>query len=492
MLFNSLTFVIFIIIVIPAYFLLSEKLRWWFLLIVSLYFYMSWNVVYFFLFLFTLVVNHILTLLIDSSKKKTLSKLYLLLSLFFSFGILFLFKYFDYTAALSADIFAYFGIAIPDIRLGLLLPVGISFYTFQMLGYVIDVYNKKIPAERSLAAFALFITFFPQLVAGPIERAHHLMPQFKRKRKFVFTVFLSSMYRILWGFIKKMVIADRLAAFVNPIYSSPREYSPALLILATAVFAFQIYCDFSGYCDIALGVAKIMGFRLTLNFKNPYFAKSISEFWERWHITLSRWFQDYIYIPLGGSRVRMPRYILNVMIVFIVSGVWHGAGLKFLFWGLLHGLMVAFEKIYKDKIKPVTTAKFRRSATYHCLCVFATFTLVNIAWVFFRAQTLSDTMYILNQFLTFNFKEMFLMIFDAGSPLYNMGVFTPFEFWFAAFAVAAMLIIERKTEKQNVFLKLAREPVIAQCAIYVIMLFVIILFGMYGENTVQQFIYFQF
>jgi len=313
-------------------------------------------------------------------------------------GILFAFKYFNFVNNSLRAAFNQFNLVYDVPMFQMLLPVGLSFYTFQTLGYVIDVYRGKLEPERHLGRFALFAAFFPQLVAGPIGRATNLLPQFYEKFNFDEARVSSGLRLMLWGMFQKVVIADRLGLYVNAVYNNPSEWAGWPVFLATFFFAIQIYCDFSGYSDIAIGAARVMGFNLMENFRRPYFAQSPSEFWGRWHISLSTWFRDYLYIPLGGNRVSIPRWYLNLMIVFLVSGLWHGAAWTFLVWGGLHGLYIVGDVATKSLRGKLAhrLGLDRRPTTSAVLSGFITFNLVCLAWVFFRANSIADAFLLLN------------------------------------------------------------------------------------------------
>ena len=316
MLFNSLQFVVFFPIVIILYFLTPYKKRWILLLIASYYFYMCWKVDYIILIMISTLIDYICSNKMSQINEKIKRKKWLLLSIFSNLGILFGFKYFNFFSENIQSLFNHYNIFYEMPFFNVLLPVGISFYTFQTLSYTIDVYNGKTAAQKHLGVFAVYVSFFPQLVAGPIERSNHLLPQFFRKHDFSYNRVKSGLQKMLWGFFKKIVIADNLAILVDGVYNNVGNYNGLALIVATIFFTFQIYCDFSGYSDIAIGTAKVMGFELRENFKRPYFSKSIREFWQRWHITLSTWFRDYVYIPLGGNRTIKWRWYYNIFIKY--------------------------------------------------------------------------------------------------------------------------------------------------------------------------------
>lgn len=333
MLFNSLSFAVFLPVVFVLYWLLPHKYRWILLLMASYYFYMSWNVKYVVLILFTTLVSYGAGILLEKGWGKKRKKAVVATAVTLSLSVLFFFKYFNFISESTVYFFSLFAIQLNHFTLDLLLPVGISFYTFQTLGYVIDVYKGDVKAERHLGYYATFISFFPQLVAGPIERTKNLMPQIKAVHKFDYEQATYGLKLMAWGFFKKIVIADTLSQYVSKVYGTPHDYQGFALVLATIFFALQIYCDFSGYSDIAIGTAKLMGIDLMTNFRSPYFSQNVKEFWGRWHVSLSTWFRDYVYIPLGGNRVSKFRHALNLMITFLVSGLWHGANWTFVAWG---------------------------------------------------------------------------------------------------------------------------------------------------------------
>ena len=392
MTFNSWEFLIFFPVVVALYFLLPKKCKWPMLLIASYFFYMYYQAELVVLILGTTLISWLASNVISRSKKGWVRKLMLTLTLVVCFGVLFFFKYFNFLADSVVSIVELLGGEPDPVALDLILPVGISFYTFQTLSYVIDVYRGDIEPERNFFFYALFVSFFPQLVAGPIERPDNLIPQLKVASRPQRDNFIKGSKHMLLGFFKKICVADVVAIYVNSVYNDPEGASGLSVLIATVLFAVQIYCDFSGYTDIATGAARIMGIRLMKNFDHPYTATSIKEFWGRWHISLSTWFRDYLYIPLGGNRRGRARQLLNVMIVFLVSGLWHGANWTFVLWGAIHG---AYQIIGALTIKPrnYLLSKIKLSPT-HSLVVWGrrigTFILVDFAWLFFRANSISD------------------------------------------------------------------------------------------------------
>lgn len=395
MLFNSFGFLIFFPIVCLGYFLIpSNKYRNMFLLVASYYFYMNWEPVYALLILLSTFTTFVCSLWVEKYHEyRCRKKLFLVANLVINLGILFLFKYFNF---INESIFAVLdalGLRWNVPNLQLLLPVGISFYTFQAIGYSIDVYRGTIKAEKNFGIYALFVSFFPQLVAGPIERSANLLPQFRKKHNFDFDNAVEGGRLMLWGFFMKLCVADRLAMYVDSVYNNVSMHNGTSLLLATFFFTIQIYCDFGGYSLIAIGSAKVIGFSLMQNFRRPYFSQSIKEFWGRWHISLSSWFKDYVYIPLGGNRVKPIRHLVNLFITFLVSGVWHGAAWNFVIWGGLHGLYLILEHLFMKK----NSSKYR---ILHIVKVLYCFVLVSFAWIFFRSNTVGESFLIIEKIFT--------------------------------------------------------------------------------------------
>ncbi|GHU59651.1 alginate O-acetyltransferase [Spirochaetia bacterium] len=403
--FNSWQFLVFFPVIAVLYFAVTAWVRknadrtlvrsQLLLLAASLFFYMCWNPVYLCLILFSVAITWTSGILMSDhgsvSRSTGQKKLILASSLALNLAVLFFFKYYNFFAGTMNSLFGQFGAgaaAIPT--LNVLLPVGISFYTFQALGYSIDVYRGAVKAEQNFLTYALFVTFFPQLVAGPIERTGNLLPQFKIDHHFDYDRVTEGLKLAAWGMFKKVVIADQLAVYVNAVYGNPGVYPASALLLATFFFTFQIYCDFSGYSDIAIGTARVLGFNLMTNFRKPYFSQSITEFWRRWHISLSTWLKDYLYIPLGGNRKGAARQKLNLLITFLISGLWHGAAWHFVFWGLLHGLFQIIERSIPERIN---AALNKVPALRVCI----TFLLVCFAWIFFRAGSLPDAFLIVRK-----------------------------------------------------------------------------------------------
>ncbi len=477
MLFNSLEFLIFLPIVLILYFLTPNRFRWILLLIASYYFYMAWKPEYIILIVFSTLVDYFASILMYKQKTKKMKKLFLFISLLANLGLLFVFKYFNFFNQQFGILYTSMTkVAYPIENTKLLLPIGISFYTFQTLSYTIDVYREKRKPEYHLGYFALYVTYFPQLVAGPIERSDRLLPQLKSKQTFSFDRFTNGILKISWGFFKKVVIADRIAMIANTIFGDVHTYDGVFLIVGVCAFAIQIYCDFSAYSDIAIGCAQIMGVSLMENFKTPYFAKSISDFWSRWHISLSTWFRDYLYIPLGGNRVdKRWKYYRNLMIVFVVSGIWHGANWTFVAWGALHGTYQIIERMIEKKVN-------NRIRIPNIFAQIFTLCLVLIGWVFFRAESIQDAFYIFKHISVLNIQQLFSeKIVQIGLDKYDIGVLVA--------SISALFFVELfqyRGSRQQISNGLIKGLISVGIALF------ILVFGYYGYFNEMEFIYFQF
>ncbi len=481
MLFNSVEFLIFFPLVVAFYFLIPYRYRWIMLLGASYLFYIAWKAEYVVLILISTLVDYVSGIQMAKTGERSRRKKYLILSLGIHLSILFAFKYFNFFNDSVRAVFASLNLEYPIPVFQALLPVGISFYTFKSLSYIIDIYRGVKEPERHLGIFALYVSFFPQLISGPIDRSERMIPQLKERQKLDWGRIMEGLRRMGWGYFKKLVIADRLAVLVNTVYDNPGEYTGIPLILATYFFAFQIYCDFSGYSDIAIGAARVMGYDLTENFQRPYFSRSIGEFWRRWHITLSTWFRDYLYIPLGGNRVSPGRRAANLMIVFLVSGLWHGAAWTFVIWGGLHGLYLVFSQItsgFRETTENrVGLARFPRLR--ESLHLLGTFHLVTFAWIFFRANSLTDAVYIAGH------------LFQGWELQANYGL--GLGFYELAIVLLAILLMEwshwLEHRENTVWTYMKGRPVWLRWATDYALIFAILLFGKMG---VTEFIYFQF
>ncbi|MBR1442389.1 MAG: MBOAT family protein, partial [Firmicutes bacterium] len=409
MLFNSIDYILFFASVVLFYYILPHRFRWILLLISSCIFYMSWRAELILLILFSSFLNYSSSMLIDMTESHKKKKFVFALCIFINFALLFIFKYMMFINHTFMAVYEYFGIHYPIEDFNIILPMGISFYTFQAASYTIDVYKGEYKPERNFFRFTLFITFFPQLVAGPIERADRLMKQLFTEKKFDTDNFSMGLKYMLLGFFKKVVIADRAAILVNSVFNNAHNFDGTSFIIAVLFFTFQIYCDFSGYSDIAIGSAKVLGIDLMQNFNKPYFSSSVKEFWRRWHISLSSWLRDYVYIPLGGSRCSLLRKYYNIFVTFALSGLWHGANWTFVLWGIIHGLYQITEdiisKIFSFVIPHKKDENEKKGFLYyfllpfraiiHIIRVIFTFILVAFAWIFFRANSTDDALYII-------------------------------------------------------------------------------------------------
>lgn len=468
MLFNSLDFAVFLPIVFIIYWLIPKKLiqtQYIVLLLSSYVFYGWWDYRFLTLIAISSIIDFILGKAIYKEKKKPRRKRLLFYSLFMNLGFLGFFKYYNFFIDSFTEAFSIIGYSFSPERLNIILPVGISFYTFQTLSYSIDIYRNRLKPTNNPIAFFAFVSFFPQLVAGPIERARNLLPQFKRRRFFSYQQGITGLHEIAWGLFKKIVIADNLAFYTNSIYSDPTSYEGLPLIWATLFFAIQIYCDFSGYSSIAIGTARLFGFHLMTNFKRPYFSEDFQEFWGRWHISLSSWFRDYVYIPLGGNRVSKLKVFRNIMVTFTLSGLWHGANWTFIIWGVLHGLFTFISRSYSTL------------NLHSFIKVGLTFILTMLAWVFFRADTLGDAFYILVKMFDFSTFQI------IGLPTITIPDFLKLIV-FSGVLFIIDLIAEYYVKKDKELL-----PGIFKIIAITILLLSIYMFGAFEE---QEFIYFQF
>ena len=396
MLFNTLQYALFVPIIFIIYWLIGhyKKMRFqnFIVLIASFFFYGCWDVRFLGLLTFSILVDYFSGIQIEKVKKRSNQKIWLWISIAINLGFLGFFKYYNFFIHSFIDLFSSFGMNVQASTLSIILPVGISFYTFHGLSYVIDIYYRRIKAEKNIIDYALFVSYFPLLVAGPIERATHLLPQLKKEREFRYSQVVEGLKQILWGLVKKVLIADQCAIIANDIFNNAEQYYGLTLVIGAIFFSIQIYGDFSGYSDIALGTSKLLGIELLKNFSFPYFSRSISEFWRRWHISLSTWFKDYVYIPLGGSKAGTVRKIRNTFIIFLISGFWHGANLTFIIWGGLNALFIIPSVIRKTNRKHIEIVA-SNSIFPNWREVFQmilTFSLVSFAWIFFRATSISE------------------------------------------------------------------------------------------------------
>ncbi|MCM1266486.1 MAG: MBOAT family protein [Bacteroidales bacterium] len=480
MLFNSMTFAVFLIAVFFLYYFMPVKSRWLFLLLASYAFYMNLHAAYGLLLLFTTLLTFFLALALEKAPDAKKKRLCLASGILPLIGILLVLKLGAPAIDKINALIDTGRLSLQPLTLRILLPAGVSFYFFQSMGYLIDVYKGKIRAERHFGHYALFVSFFPQLLAGPIGRADALLPQLKTERRFDYDSASYGLKLMAWGYFKKLVIADTFAVTVNQVYGNCRSYVGLVFIITTVMYAIEIYCDFSGYSDIAIGCAALFGVKLATNFKSPYLSFSIREFWSRWHISLSSWFRDYVYIPLGGSRTGAFRHRLNLLITFLVSGFWHGSSLTYLIWGAIHGLYQIAETFLYPKRKPDEPARKK-----HWWQLPTTFATICFAWIFFRADSIQDAFWIISR-----------LFWDIGRPLnYLKTAAICLDLSYPAMAgmalsAAALLVYDVISLKQDVIELVSRQKFFVRWSIYVLLLAVIALFSYKGIAT--EFIYFQF
>lgn len=476
MLFNSIEFLLFFPIVSILYYLLPHQYRWLHLLLASCVFYMFFIPVYILILFFTIIIDYFAGILLEETKSGR-KKIYLIASLVANIGVLAVFKYFNFfidnvnTLLQGLNITTH---ALPFLKI--ILPIGLSFHTFQAMSYTIEVYRGNQKAERHFGYYALYVLFYPQLVAGPIERPQHIIHQLHEEKKFEYVSVVSGLRLMLWGFFKKCVVADKIALLADPVFFKPELFHGFPMVIAALSFSIQIYCDFSGYSDIARGSARTMGIQLMQNFNVPYISKSIDEFWKRWHISLSSWFRDYLYIPLGGNRVSENRRYFNVFVVFLLSGLWHGANWTFIVWGAMHGSFIMLA-LWRDKLFPKLKApSFMQWLT--------TFVLVVMAWIFFRADTINEAIYVIKHSLSGVLHPGTYLL--KGYAYIKFWKFTTVDMFVLSLAVFLLFYVEQKSNIQE---WLQQKPVWFRWNIYFWMTVCIILFGVFDS---RQFIYFQF
>lgn len=493
MIFTSIDFLIFLPIVFSLFYLTPYQMRWIILLAASYVFYMWWKPEYLILILISTFVDYYAGIQMGKRSTKEERFPFLLLSLCSNLGLLFLFKYYNFFSHSIEQSLLFFDLSVSIPKNSALLPVGISFYTFQTLSYSIEVYRGTHKPESHLGIFSLFVAFFPQLVAGPIERSSHLMPQFYRKTTFNYQQITDGMKLVTWGFFKKLVIADRAAVLVNQVYETPGDFNGIVLVVATYFFAFQIYCDFSAYSDIAKGCAQMVGIDLMDNFRSPYFSQSIAEFWRRWHISLSTWFKDYLYIPLGGSKVSSGKWYRNIAAVFLLSGLWHGANWTFVIWGGLHATYIIVSTLTASwRQSVVRFSRLERFPLFlRIIRIAITFHLVCFAWIFFRAQSLQDALYIV-----MHLHEGWLTVITNISQIgQGMGIlggnfdFSKTDGLILFGSIALMETVHILQYKTSIRVLISKQHWIIRWIIYYAAIFSILNLGTFGS---EEFIYFQF
>ncbi|HHW36525.1 MAG TPA: MBOAT family protein [Bacillales bacterium] len=494
MLFNSIQFIIFFPAITLTYFVIPHKFRYVLLLLASYFFYMCWNPKYALILLASTVITYASGLLIGKSvKNKTLltrKRLLLILSIIFNLSILGFFKYFNFAINNINAILAHFGISLLEPRFDIVLPVGISFYTFKAMSYIIDVYRGDIKPERNFMKYALYVSFFPQLMSGPIERPAAFLSQINKKHDFDYERVKSGLLIMAWGYFLKMVLSDRMALLANEVFDNFTKYSGFQLALGAVFFGLQIYCDFSSYSSIAVGVGKVLGFSLMENFNTPYFSTSVAEFWRRWHISLSTWFRDYLYIPLGGNRKGKLRKYINIIIVFLVSGLWHGASWNFVIWGGLNGLYQVFGDILRPIRNWITDKTNFRVNTFSnkLIKIITTFVLIDFSWIFFRAEGAKAACLLIKRMFS-NFNPYIFFdgsIFELGLDKSN----------FAVTLTALVILLFISICKYNGISlqeKLSQQNTWFRWLIYYMIIFSVLIFGIYGPAyNASSFIYSQF
>jgi alginate O-acetyltransferase complex protein AlgI len=482
MLFNSFQFLVFFPVVTLIYFLLPHKYRWLHLLLASCVFYMAFIPVYILILFITILIDYFAGIMIEGSAGRQ-RKIYLALSIIANVSVLAVFKYYNFfidnwnaiASSLHLDL-------SPLPYLSIILPIGLSFHTFQAMSYTIEVYRGKIKPERHLGYYSLYVMFYPQLVAGPIERPQNILPQLHAFHPFDYAKLVSGLRLMLWGLFKKVVIADRIGMMVNEVYNHTDQYTGFAYIMATIFFGVQIYCDFSGYSDIAIGSARTMGIDLMTNFKRPYFAASIASFWRRWHISLSTWFRDYLYIPLGGNRVSAFRRNMNLLIIFMVSGLWHGASWNFVIWGALHGIYSIGGSVLQKHVPFLAKVNF--------VNILMTFFLVNFAWIFFRAETFeAASRIVMNLFSSTGNGHYFSLMMDdlkgnvtyLGQPLWKFGL--------SLLLIPFLFFSDWLIEKGYIYSFINERPAAVKWSVYYLLILAILIFGVFETDS---FIYFQF
>ena len=475
MVFNSLHFLAFFPLVTLVYFALPKRVQWVWMLVSSYYFYMCWNAKYVVLIAWSTLATYVCARILEKISIKSVRRAVLAAGLALNLCILGFFKYYGFFADTLSRLFGAVGVSLHIPAFDVLLPVGISFYTFQALGYMIDVYRGDIPAEKNLFRYALFVSFFPQLVAGPIERSRNLMRQVHESHSFDYKRVMDGLLIMMLGFFEKLIVADRASIYVDAVYSQWHQASGSQILLATVVFAFQIYGDFGGYSHIAIGAAKILGFDLMENFRQPYFACSVREFWRRWHISLSTWFRAYLYIPLGGSRCSGFRRGVNTIVTFAVSGLWHGAALNFIVWGTLNGVLQVAEGM-------LPAARKAEKGLRKALRMLCTFVVIDLTWLFFRANALGTALRMLMRVAT---------KFTAAAA--ETG-FSWAQGTVLFCGIACLLGIDALHERGVSLTELQdRLPMPVRGLLTLLGVLLLIVFGVWGSQyTAQAFIYFQF
>lgn len=486
--FNSLHFLLFFIVVTTTYYLVPHEYQWFLLLVSSCYFYMSYVPIYILVILVMIIVDYFAGICLGASTGKRRA-LFLIASLTVNVGVLAFFKYYNFVTDNVNIVLNAIGFQSLVPHMSTLLPIGLSFYTFKAMAYMIEIYRGNQMPERHFGIHALYAMFYPVIVAGPIERPQNLLHQIYEEHHFDYERVTDGLKLMAWGLFKKVVVADRLAVVVDNVYNNPYEHTGLSLIIATVFFSFQIFCDFSGYSDMAIGAGQVIGFNLMENFSRPYHAKSVAEFWRRWHISLSTWFRDYLYISLGGNRVAVPRWYFNLLFVFLVCGLWHGASWTFVIWGALQGLYMVFSLITRNLRESFTrfAGIDKHQTLKNLLQVITTFGLVTVAWVFFRARSVSDAFYVIRSSVCGLKGDLHNLLHHAPLNL-NLGV-TRNQLLICVGAIVLMESVHILQTKYRVREWLKTKPVYVRWSVYYTGFFVILFMGVW-EN--RQFIYAQF
>ena len=472
MVFNSIEYVIFLPVVVLLFYLLPQRARWFMLLAASCVFYMWFVPKYILILLVTIVIDYLAGILMEhNAARPRRRKTFMIISIVSTLTVLFVFKYLGFVTENLTRLCAALG-TTTDLTVNIILPIGLSFHTFQSMSYVIEVYRGNQKAERHFGYYSLYVMFFPQLVTGPIERPGNLLRQLHEEKRFDYDNISKGMRLILFGLFIKMVVADNLGLYVDEIYEEPSTYNSWSVMLGAVFYSFQIYCDFFGYSTIALGSAKLMGFDISDNFRSPYLSRSIAEFWHRWHISLSTWFRDYVYIPLGGSRVKFSRWAFNILVVFVLSGIWHGAAWTFLFWGFAHGLLHIVEKVLKNNVKMLEPKTKAGRWSIDLLNMVKTFILVTLFWVMFRSSDFAQM------------KEIFVAMFSNFDVERQVTVDWQSYLYLGLFILSDIVLCNTRFDRWC-----DGKPAVLRWLIYAVLIFMIV-----ACSSVNNFpfIYFQF
>ncbi|WP_404987703.1 MBOAT family O-acyltransferase [Clostridium culturomicium] len=484
----SISFIVFFALSVFIYYIIPKKLQWVGLLALSIIFYLQSDPAYLIFLIFSIISTYLFAIYTSKLKNKIQKKIGLFFIIFLNIGLLFVVKFYSFGSSILNILLHNLNISMQLPSLKMIVPLGISFYTLQVIGYCIDVYREKYKAERNIFKYALFVSFFPHIIQGPIARFDQLAWQLSTPHKFEYNNVKFGLQLMLYGFFKKLVIADRVAILVNQVFNNYIDYSGLQFLIAAIFYSIQIYTDFSGCVDICRGVAQTFGINLARNFEHPYTSKSIAEFWRRWHMSLSSWFRDYIYIPLGGNRKGNSRKYLNVVIVFLVSGLWHGVGVHFIIWGLIHGMyqVIGFIiKPIKDKVYDLMKVD-RNTFSFKLGQTIVTFLLTTFAWIFFRANTKQAVYIIVSIFTDFNLNTI------LTDSLFTLGLSWK-QFMISIIGIAVLIMVSMLQKKFSIREKLASQTLWFRWSIYLTAILVIVIFGVYGPGySGQQFIYMQF